>query len=227
MTAPHAIIVVVPAFNERNAIGPVVRGLLPYCSLCVVVDDGSGDGTMDVAAAAGAVVLRQVVNRGQGAATLTGVRYALQRGADVIVTFDADGQHDPADIPALVAPVLDGRAEIALGSRFLGRTEGMPASRRWVLRGGIVFTRIFSGIRVTDVHNGLRAISRQAASQLSITLDGMAHASEILDQIRARRWRYVEVPVTIRYSRYSLAKGQSLLNSVRIVAQLILQRLGA
>jgi len=227
VTRPPRIAVVVAAFNESRPIAAVVRQLLPHCSACIVVDDGSTDGTAAAAAAAGAVVLRHVVNRGQGAATLTGIRYALTGDPDVIVTFDADGQHDPYDIPALVAPVLDGRADIALGSRFLGRTEGMPRSRRLLLRGGILFTRVFSGIRVTDVHNGLRAWSRRAADQLTITLDGMAHASEILDQIRTRGWRFVEVPTTIRYSEYSLGKGQSAFNSIRIVVQLILQRLGS
>jgi len=221
------IAVVVPAFNESRLIAAVVWQLLPYCSRCIVVDDGSSDDTAAAAAAAGAVVLRHVVNRGQGAATLTGIRYALLEEPDAIVSFDADGQHDSRDIPALVAPILAGQADIALGSRFLGRTEGMPRSRRLILKGGILFTRAFSGIRVTDVHNGLRAWSRRAASQLSITLDGMAHASEILDQIRTRGWRFVEVPTTIRYSEYSLGKGQSAFNSIRIVVQLILQRLGS
>jgi glycosyltransferase involved in cell wall biosynthesis len=220
------IAVVVPAFNESGPIAAVVRQLLPHCSLCIVVDDGSSDETAAVAAAAGAVVLRHVVNRGQGAAMLTGIRYALHERPDAIVSFDADGQHHAADIPALVAPILAGRADVALGSRFLGTTEGMPRSRRFVLRGGILFTRAFSGIRVTDVHNGLRAWSRRAAEQLTITLDGMAHASEILDQIRTHGWRFVEVPTTVRYSAYSLGKGQSAFNSIRIVLQLILQRLG-
>jgi glycosyltransferase involved in cell wall biosynthesis len=221
------IAVVVPAFNESRQIGRVVSGLLPYCSRCIVVDDGSSDGTSEAAAAAGAVVLRHIVNRGQGAAMLTGIRHALREQPDVIVSFDADGQHDAQDLPALVAPVLAGRADLALGSRFLGTTDGMPRSRRLVLRAGILFTRAFSGISVTDVHNGLRAWSRRAAGELTIALDGMAHASEILDQIRTHGWRFVEVPTTIRYSEYSLRKGQSAFNAVRIVIQLILQRLGS
>jgi hypothetical protein len=102
----------------------------------------------------------------------------------------------------------------------------MPWSRRLVLRGGILFTYLFSGIRFTDVHNGLRAWSPHAAGELTITLDGMAHASEIVEQIRTHGWRFVEVPTTIRYSAYSLAKGQSAFNSIRIVLELILQRLG-
>ena len=220
-----AITVIVPAFNERGPIAAVVQGLLPYCSRCIVVDDGSSDGTAGAAAAAGAVVLRHIVNRGQGAAMLTGIRYALLEHPDVVVSFDADGQHDARDIPALVAPILDGRADVALGSRFLGKTEGMPWSRRMLLKGGILFTRAFSGIRVTDVHNGLRAMSSKAAGQLTISLDGMAHASEILDQIRSNHWRFVEVPTMVRYSEYSLRKGQSPLNSIRIVVQLILHRI--
>jgi polyprenyl-phospho-N-acetylgalactosaminyl synthase len=226
MTRAARVLVVVPAFNERRQIAAVVQQLRPHCTRCIVVDDGSSDGTAEAALAGGAVVLRHAVNRGQGAAMLTGIRYALAEHADVIVSFDGDGQHDASDVPALVDPIVSGEADIVLGSRFLGRTEGMPASRRMILRAGIVFTRGFSGLRVTDVHNGLRAWSRKAASQLTLALDGMAHASEILDQIRVHRWRFVEVPVTIRYSGYSLAKGQSAFNSIRIVIELILQRLG-
>ena len=225
MSAPR-IAVVVAAYNEARQVGPVVAGLLSRCDLCVVVDDGSKDGTGAAALAAGAVVLRHTVNRGQGAALLTGIRYALARGAEVIVTFDADGQHAAEDVPVIAAPVLDGRADVALGSRFKGHTEGMPASRRLLLQAGILFTRLFSGIRVSDVHNGVRALSRKAASELTISLDGMAHASEILDQVRERRWRFVEVPTVVRYSDYSLEKGQSAFNSIRIVVELILQRLG-
>ena len=222
---PH-IDVIVPAYNESRPIAEVVAQLRPFCTRCIVVDDGSTDDTSARARGAGGIVLRHPVNRGQGAATLTGSRYALRAAPDAIVTFDADGQHDPGDIPALVAPVLAGRVDLSLGSRFLGRTEGMPRSRRLLLKAGILFTRVFSGIRVSDVHNGLRAFSPRAAGQLTITLDGMAHASEILHQIRGHGWRFEEVPTTIRYTDYSLAKGQSAFNSIRIIVQLILQRLG-
>lgn len=227
MSGKARIAVVVPAFNEGSVLANVVRQVQPACTWCIVVDDGSTDDTNAVARASGALVLRHVVNRGAGAATLTGIRFALRLGADVIVSFDADGQHDPADIPALVAPVLAGEADLALGSRFLGRTEGMPLSRALLLKGGILFTRLFSGIHVTDTHNGLRAWSRDAAQALEITMDRMAHASEILDQIRPRGWRFREVPVTVRYSGYSMAKGQSSWNSIRIAVELLLRRLGA
>jgi polyprenyl-phospho-N-acetylgalactosaminyl synthase len=208
--------VVIPAFNEGAAIGSVIAGLRAYASNIVVVDDGSIDGTAGAAHEAGAIVLRHVINRGQGAALQTGIEYALRRGASAIVTFDSDGQHSPADVPTLVAPLRDGRADIVLGSRFLGSTESMPRLRRIVLHLAVLFTRMVSGLRVTDAHNGLRAFSRGAASMVHIQLDRMAHASELMDQIRRSGLVYTEVPVHVRYTEYSRQKGQRGVHAVRI-----------
>ncbi len=218
------VAIVIPAYNEERAIGRVVRPVVARCDWCIVVDDCSRDDTADEAFRAGARVIRHAVNRGQGAAILTGVHDALRLGADVIVTFDADGQHDLADLDAITAPVREGRADIVLGSRFLGHTVGMPLSRRILLQGAVVVTRVLSGVWISDVANGFRAFSRRAAGELTIEMDRFAHASEILEQIRPRGWRLVEVPVTIHYSEYSMAKGQSSWNSLRILAELILQR---
>ena len=124
-----------------------------------------------------------------------------------------------------LAPILGGDADVTLGSRFLGDAEGIPAGRWALLKMGVAFTYLISRIRVSDVHNGLRAFSRAAAQRLDITMDGMAHASEILDQVKRRGLRYVEVPVHIRYSEYALAKGQSSWNAVRISLQLLLKKL--
>jgi glycosyltransferase involved in cell wall biosynthesis len=208
--------VVIPAFNEAAAIGSVIADLRAFASKIVVVDDGSVDGTADQAQEAGAIVLRHVINRGQGAALQTGIEYALRRGASAIVTFDSDGQHSPADVPTLVAPLRDGRADIVLGSRFLGSTESMPTLRRIVLHFAVLFTRIVSGLEVTDAHNGLRAFSRRAASAVHIQLDRMAHASELMDQIRRSGLVYTEVPVHVRYTEYSRQKGQRGVHAVRI-----------
>jgi polyprenyl-phospho-N-acetylgalactosaminyl synthase len=208
--------VVIPAFNEAAAIGSVIAGLRAYASNIVIVDDGSIDGTTGAAHEAGAIVLRHVINRGQGAALQTGIEYALRRGASAIVTFDSDGQHSPADVPTLVAPLRDGRADIVLGSRFLGSTESMPRLRRIVLYLAVLFTRMVSGLRVTDAHNGLRAFSRRAASMVHIQLDRMAHASELMDQIRRSGLVYTEVPVHVRYTEYSRQKGQRGVHAVRI-----------
>ena len=166
--------------------------------------------------------MKHPLNRGQGAALQTGLDFALAKGAEILVTFDADNQHDANDLPAVIAPVLAGTAEVALGSRFLGRVENMPNSRRLVLKAGVLFTRFVSRIAVTDTHNGFRAFSRSAAYRIRITQDRMAHASEILDEIRVQGLRYVEVPVTIRYSAATLAKGQSSWNAVRVAWQFLI-----
>ena len=227
MSAPPAHVwVVIAAYNEAARLDRVLRELLAAgVDLgVVVVDDGSTDATRRVAAGHPIWVLHHPVNCGQGAALRTGLSFALDQGADVIVTFDGDGQHDASDIPRLIEPILDGRADAALGSRFLGRAIGMHASRRLLLCGARMFTRIFSSVNVTDPHNGLRALSRRAADQICITQDGMAHASEIVEQLRVCRLRWCEVPVTVRYSEETLAKGQSGWQAVRIVSHLLVAR---
>lgn len=222
---PNDLWVVIAAYNEQPRLGATLQGLRErgYRNV-VVVDDGSTDGTMAVVLSSGFWALRHIVNLGQGAALQTGITFALARGTATIVTFDADGQHDPDDIPRMIAPLQDGTAEVTLGSRFLGKAENIPLPRKLVLKGGVIFTRFFSGIQVTDTHNGFRAFSRSAAEQIKIRQNRMAHASEILDQIQSLRLRFVEVPVTIRYSRETMAKGQSSWNALKIVAQLILGR---
>lgn len=217
--------VIVPAYNEGARLARTLQPLCGRYANVVVVDDGSSDDTHAVALRSPVWVLRHIVNSGQGAALQTGLSFALARGATYLVTFDADGQHSPEEIERLVQPVRNGTVDVALGSRFLGTTVGMPRARWLVLKMGVLFTRVFSRVRVTDAHNGLRAFSRQAAQQLRITLNRMAHASEILDQIRARRLRYGEVPVTIHYSGDTMAKGQSSWNALGIVAQLFLGRM--
>ena len=228
MTVPRTLDerawIVVPAFNEAERLAATLRGLCRRFAQVVVVDDGSSDSTPQVARDFPVWLLRHVVNCGQGAALQTGIDFAVHQGADIVVTFDADGQHQPEDIPRLVEPIEQGVADVVLGSRFLGTAVDMPSSRRLVLSLGILFTRCFSLIKVTDTHNGLRAFSRHAASRIRISQDRMAHASEILDQIRRLSLRHTEVPVTIRYTPRVLAKGQSSWNAVKIVGQLLLGR---
>jgi len=219
------ICVVLPAFNEATVIAGVVREVRALYPEVVVVDDGSSDDTVPRAAEAGAVVARHPLNRGQGAALQTGVTLGLRRGADCIVTFDSDGQHRVEDIAALVAPIEEGRAEIVLGTRFRGGDAEVPPARRVLLRCATIFTRVVSGARVTDAHNGLRAFSRRAASEIEITMDRMAHASELIDQIRRSGLAYVEVPVTVRYTEYSKTKGQRAVGAFRILLDYLLGRL--
>ena len=223
--AGERVIVVVPAYNEDATIDGVVRELRGEGLEVVVVDDGSTDETGLAARRAGAQVLRHAINRGQGAAIQTGIEHALRRGAMAVVTFDADGQHDASDVHAVVTPVLAGECDVALGSRFLDGRSRVPLTRRIVLMVGVLFTRLISRVRLTDTHNGLRALSRRAARELTISMDGMAHASEIIDQIRARGWRYREIPVAVRYTPYSLRKGQRSSNAVRIALEMLAEKL--
>jgi polyprenyl-phospho-N-acetylgalactosaminyl synthase len=221
-TLPASVWLVIAAYNEGERLAVTLDGLKSFTQNIIVVDDGSRDHSSDVAKRFPVWVLRHAINRGQGAALQTGIDFALLRGADIIVTFDADNQHDANDLPAIIAPVLANEVDIAIGSRFLGRTENLPSHRRIVLKLGVLFTRLVSRIPVTDTHNGFRAFSRLAAQRIRITQDRMAHASEILDEIHRQKLRYVEVPVTIRYSPETMEKGQSSWNAVRIVWQFLI-----
>ena len=220
------VFVVIAAYNETEVIGPVLDEVARQVAAdrIIVVDDASGDDTAARARAKGASVLRHLINRGQGAALATGIAHALAHGAAVIVTFDADGQHNADDLPAMIEPIVSGEADIVLGSRFLGPKQDMPPLRRIMLRIGTVITRLLSNIAVTDTHNGFRAFSAHAARTIRIGQDRMAHASEILDQIARHRLRFVERPVRVRYSDYSMSKGQRNRDAVKILARVILDK---
>jgi glycosyltransferase involved in cell wall biosynthesis len=217
--------VICAAYNEATMIGRVVTELRRPGYQVVVVDDGSRDETRHIAAAAGAHVIAHPINLGQGAALQTGIEYALSQGADILVTFDADGQHRVSDIPRLVEALRQERADFALGSRFLGQTYNLPLLRRGVLYAATVFTRLTTGLSLTDSHNGMRALTRHGAAAIRLRQNRMAHASEILNEIAQSGLRYVEVPVTIEYTAYSLAKGQRIGDSVTILLDLFAKEL--
>jgi polyprenyl-phospho-N-acetylgalactosaminyl synthase len=213
--------IVVPAFNEQSTIEQVVSGLFRFCRNIAVIDDCSSDLTSIRARAAGAHVLRHPINLGQGASLQTGIDYALQNGASHIVSFDADLQHRPEDVPLLLRGLVETGADFALGSRFLGEANNIDLSRKLLLKVAVLFTRLTTGLKLTDVHNGLRAMTRRGASDLRIRQNRMAHATEVLQQIVKSGLPYIEVPVTLEYTSYSKAKGQRLSNSVNIVLELL------
>ncbi len=202
------IVVVIPAYNEGNRLEKTLLDVLALYPLTVVVDDGSKDDTVKRARVAGAYTLRHVINRGQGAALQTGVDFAVQKlGADIIVHFDGDGQMDVSEIKDMITPLLEGRADIVFGSRFLGRKSNMPLSRWITLKLSLAFTWLVSGVPLTDTHCGFRALSREAAIKARFTLDRRAHASQIFDLVKINELRFVERPVTIAYTADTLAKG--------------------
>lgn len=213
--------IVVPAYNEQSTIQQVVAALIRFSPNVIVIDDCSTDLTAIRAGAAGARVLHHPINLGQGASLQTGIEFALQSRASHIVTFDADLQHRAEDIPSLLEALRRAGADFALGSRFLGGATNIDLSRRMLLKAAVLFTRLTTGLRLTDVHNGMRAMTRRGARALRIRQNRMAHASEILQQIARSRLPYVEVPVTVEYTPYSKAKGQRLSNSVNIVLELL------
>jgi polyprenyl-phospho-N-acetylgalactosaminyl synthase len=217
--------VVIAAYNEAPVIARVVAGVKRAGYRTVVVDDGSTDATGAVAAEAGGVVVRHPINLGQGAGLQTGLEFALSEGADVVVTFDADGQHRVADVAVLIDALARHGADFALGSRFLGASHNQPLSRRMLLKAAVSFTRLTTGLSVTDTHNGLRAMTRRGASSIKLRQNRMAHASEILHQIADSGLNFVEAPVTIEYSAYSLAKGQTLSDAFMILTDLFARRL--
>jgi len=216
--------VVIPLYNEEQVIGDVIAGVRTAFEQIVCVDDGSSDRSADVAARAGARVVRHPMNLGQGAALQTGFEYALSDPTmKYVLTFDADGQHQIEDAVGMVERLRAGEAEVVFGSRFLDERSKPGIGKKIVLRAAVGYTNLTTHTRLTDAHNGLRAIHRPVLEQIQITQNGMAHASELVAQIGASGASYVEHPVHILYNDYSKAKGQSLWNSINILAELILR----
>jgi len=220
------IFIVIAAYKETGSIGKVVKNLRKSYKNIIVVDDGSKDGTSEEAKNSGAIVLNHVINRGQGAALQTGITCALDNKADIIVTFDADGQHQVKDLKKMIPLVVSGKYDVILGSRFLKGAKKIPSGRKFLLRGSIIFQRFLYGVKLTDAHNGLRVLSRKAAQNINITSDKMEHASEIAEQIFKKKLKYKEVPVDILYNDETLDKGHgSFFGAMKIAWQFFVRKL--
>ncbi len=214
-------VAIIPAYNEEEHINSVVRSLLGIVDTVVVVDDCSRDRTGEIARAAGAVVLRHRVNRGQGAALETGHVYARMIGADMVLHFDADGQFDATDISPARRALEESGADILIGSRFLdGRSTTIPFTKRYIILpiGRMLMNALFGSIPLSDAHNGFRILTARALERIVITQDGMAHASEIPMIVKKEQLRYIEFPVKVTYHEY----GQSALGGFKIIRDLFL-----
>jgi glycosyltransferase involved in cell wall biosynthesis len=219
------VFIVIPAYNEEKAIGKVLDELLEnnYKNI-VVVDDKSKDNTVKEISKRKVILVKHKVNQGQGAALRNGIKKALKQGAEYIVTFDSDGQHRVEDLPIMLKPVVEENYEVALGSRFLKKTK-IPFKRMILLKGSLIVQWIFYGLLLSDVHNGYRVFNKKAAKIIKITCNRMEHASEIIEEIAKKKLNYKEVPVTIRYTDYSMQKGHgSFWQAVKVLMGMIKKR---
>jgi glycosyltransferase involved in cell wall biosynthesis len=208
---------IIPAWNEASVIRRVLEEVLKQYKNVVCVNDGSTDNSSAEIAKTEAIRIEHSINLGQGAALQTGIDYALQDPkASIFVTYDADGQHRLSDVTKMIKVLKDSGVDIVLGSRFLGQTENLKTSKKLLLKAAILFTNKSTGLRLTDAHNGLRVFNRDFAQKLKLTFSDMTHASEIVERISNYGFKFVEVPVKIKYTPYSMSKGQSSINAINI-----------
>lgn len=215
----HDVWIVVPNFNEGAVIGEVIAELRSVFDNVVCVDDGSSDGSGEIARQAGAHLVRHPINLGQGAAIQTGIEYArAQPGAAVFATFDADGQHRVKDVLKMVDRLRRNDVDVVIGTRFGQAVASQPPLlKRIVLQTAARLSRRGRRLGLTDTNNGLRVFNKSVADGMNITMSGMSHATEIVMLIAENRWRVAEEPVEVLYTDYSKSKGQPLLNGVNII----------
>jgi glycosyltransferase involved in cell wall biosynthesis len=220
---PVKILVAVPAYNEEVAIGSVVLRSLKYADEVLVVDDGSADNTAEVAALAGAKVVKHEKNGGYGAAVRTCFESARKANADIMIVIDADGQHSPDDIPRMVEEMVSANSDIVIGSRFVNgneKNQKIPAYRKLGMKVLDTATVAGSGMSVSDSQSGFRAYSRKAIAGIRIGEGGMGAGSEILLEAADQHLKVTEVPIKVRYdlkgtsSKGPIAHGVSVLNSI-------------
>jgi len=224
MEKTQKIYIIIPAFNEAGSIIKVIKDL--FCNgyeNIVVVDDGSTDKTSEIVKKFNVFLIRHPVNMGPGAAIKTGIDFALLNDAEIIVTFDADGQHIAKDILDLVKPIISNKADITLGNRFLNNASKVPLFKKIILKAGAILMFLMYGILSSDSHNGLKAMSKSAALKIDLKSNGWEYCSEIIEEIMLKKIKYQEVPVTVKYTDYSIKKGQKIYNSFYILSKMFVK----
>ncbi|HKZ35460.1 MAG TPA: glycosyltransferase family 2 protein [Patescibacteria group bacterium] len=223
------LIIILPAFNESTVIIGVIKAIrtvIPDFKLktdIVVVNDGSSDDTAKKAAAAGAFVLTHRINRGLGASLGTGLAFAKKVGADLAITMDSDGQHDPADLRQMLKPLISGKADVVIGSRLLNREEEMPFLRRLNNKAFNGLTWILFGILTTDSLSGFRGFSKKAINNIGLKTERMEVSNEFFSEINKHKLKFTEVPIKVIYTPYSIAKGVKPGNVFAIIFRLLLR----
>ena len=217
------VVALIPAYNEAMTLGEVLESTKPFVDKIIVVNDGSSDRTGQIALTHGALVVTHVINRGLGAAIGTGFAAAQKIGADVVVTLDADGQHEPKEIPKFVK-VIEAGADMVIGSRMLKRS-GMPWYRQIANVLGNLVTFFLFGAWVTDSQSGYRAFNKFALSKIKIQTNRMEVSSEIVAEAKRNNLDLVEIPIRAIYTDYSLSKGQSFFVGLKTLVKLVLKRI--
>jgi len=218
--------VILPAYNEDKIIGKVISQLkkdikdLKINKQIIVVNDGSSDNTAKIAEKYGALVLTHRINRGLGAALQTGIEYARRNNFDYAVTFDSDGQHDSQDIVKVLHALAKG-FDIVVGSRFLNKDNKIPFTRKIILKFANFVTFLFFGIWTSDSQSGFRGFSRKAIEKINLSTNNMEVSSEFYAEVKKHKLKFTEAPIKIRYTKYSLSKGQQNLNSFNVMLKLI------
>lgn len=221
--------ILIPAYNEETTLAQVIKtlpGKIPGISKIdvIVVNDGSADSTKQIAQRMGATVISHWFNRGLGGALGTGFEYIKNHNYDLLITFDADGQHNPQDIAPVIKPIVDGLFDVSIGSRFIGQRGFMPWYRKIGIFGLNVITYLLFFTWTTDSQSGLRAFSRNAINKIQIKTNKMEVSSEFFYEIQAKNLKMTEIPIQSIYTPYSISKGQKNINGFSVVAKLIYRR---
>lgn len=212
-------LVVIPAYNEATTIASLL-GQMKGDYATVVIDDGSRDNTGEIARTFSVPVVRHIINRGLGAALRTGFAYAIHHGFDAVVTLDADGQHNPEEIPGLLEALTE--ADVVIGTR---RESDMPRIRRIYNRLGAYLTSGLFGGQLRDSQSGFRAFRVTALEKCAFKTSRMEISSEIIAEAHRLNLRIAEAPITVRYTEYSMSKGQGFVEGVRTAWRLLLKSL--
>ena len=212
------IIIGIPAFNEEKNIGPIVAKLKKKYDQVIVCDDGSSDMTETIASSLGAHVIKHEKNLGYGSAIKTIFNEAGKLEGDILVTFDADGQHQISEIESVLQPIFENKADIVIGSRFLGETKDLPKYRKIGIKTITGLTNVMTGSKITDSQSGFRAYSKKVLKEISPTESGMGISTEILIKASKKEMRIVEIPITISYegsthSQEPISHGTSVIMS--------------
>ena len=197
------VIIGIPAFNEEKNIGSIVAKLKIKYDHVIVCDDGSSDMTETIASSLGAIVVKHSKNLGYGAAIKTIFNESKKIDGDVLVTFDADGQHQISEIDSVLKPLFENKADIVIGSRFLGTTKNLPKYRKFGIKTITGLTNTMTGSNLSDAQSGFRAYSKNVLNEISPTDSGMGISTEILIKSSNKNMKITEVPITISYENNS------------------------